>query len=173
MECVESVCRAPFGDGLVAIFECFGRIILDVVGMFICPLMDILLIFLDFIIDVFNVVLDVFRSLNDFIEDDLAGVFEDIESFCDAIIRPDFCIDLPSPIPDACVDLDFDIPNDDNDNDLCSVISLTVDLRTSSNSWRRRLRISKEGSMLSVTNMETWAKTFAWPLGCLNRSART
>jgi hypothetical protein len=128
MECVESVCRAPFGDGLVAIFECFGRIILDVVGMFICPLMDILLIFLDFIIDVFNVVLDVFRSLNDFIEDDLAGVFEDIESFCDAIIRPDFCIDLPSPIPDACVDLDFDIPNDDNDNDLCSVISLTVDL---------------------------------------------
>ena len=126
MECVETECRSEL-DGLIAIFECFGRILLNVVGMIICPLMDVLLTFLSFITSMFNVVLEVFKEINEFIEDDLEGVFEDLENFCDIIIQPDFCVDL-GPFGEECINLDFDIPGDDEQNTLCSALDPNFDI---------------------------------------------
>jgi len=125
MICVEAQCRTDL-DGLIAIFECFGRILLNVVGMLICPLMDVLVAFLDLVIGVFNTIRGIFESINDFIEDDLEGVFENLENFCDIIVRPRLCFEV-GPY-DPCFDFDFDVPNDDSENSICSVLDPNFDL---------------------------------------------
>jgi hypothetical protein len=127
MECVETECRSEL-DGLIAIFECFGRILLNIVGMIVCPLMDFLLVFLDLIVVVFHIIEQVFETINDFFEDELDTVFDALENFCDIIIRPDFNFDLPGPGGGIDIDLDFDIPGDDDDNTLCSPFDLNTDL---------------------------------------------
>ncbi len=121
LECVENECRSNL-DGLITIFECFGRLFIQIIAAFICPLMDAIFVLFGAIDAVFDEIIDAFEFL-DTILFDIEDFLVSIGNACDDLL--DFDIDFSDTVIDfgIDIDLDFDVipPSDDDDGTFCDL----------------------------------------------------
>ena len=124
LACVETECRTNL-SGLISIFECFGRILLNIVGMLICPLMDIVSIMFSVVVEVLEIIKDAMIAINSLFEK-LDSLFVKVENLCRKIVRPHIDVNVAG--FDFDFGLDFDVPGNDDDETFCNAFQIIIDL---------------------------------------------